>query len=153
MSNRSVQVKATCEQLEVLTSINTTDDGLDYNDCRRSGQDRTRAWVSEWAPSVTSWTASLSDHCGPRCTNSTVLHTPEDMLQNGTLPLLWFCNNTVSKVTQDQEESWLQIHDDDEHVYGTDNFARIAAGAVGWTGDHTTGWVEYQTRTYLQGST
>jgi hypothetical protein len=48
----------------------------------------------------------------------------------------------------------IVMHDDSEKkpFFGTDKFARIAAGAMGWTGVESDGWNDRQFRSYTQGS-
>ena len=41
---------------------------------------------------------------------------------------------------------------DDLSVYGSDDFARIAAGAIGWTGIFWNNWSDRQSRSYSPGS-
>lgn len=167
LSNRSIQVNASCEQLKVQGTVvwNATDSDYSYIWAQAPQDDRFyRYLVYQWMNSGTSWTASQYELCGPRCTRMMVLHVPGDVDRNTTQPSMWFCNNTVSEITRHSVEQRLNIDDKDNKTYGTDNFARIAAGAIGWTGnvrpssavsnDESILWEDnVQTRTYLQNST
>lgn len=47
----------------------------------------------------------------------------------------------------------MNLKDEDKkHIYGNDEFARIAAGAMAWTGYVLNDWDDRSTRSYLRGS-
>ncbi|KAJ4378878.1 hypothetical protein N0V86_005752 [Didymella sp. IMI 355093] len=166
LSNRSVQVNASCEQMEVQGTIDWNKTESDYYTIvsRTSGEEEWSPYlVYEFTSYGTSWSASQYEACGPRCTSLMVLHVPGDITRNATRPSLWFCNNTVSDIIRHKPEQELTIDDNDKRVYGTDEFARIAAGAIAWTGNNrpTSAGIEdntfmlegVQSRTYFQNST
>jgi hypothetical protein len=96
------------------------------------------------------WIGSTDEHCGPRCTNFTVLQTADvfDITENS----LFSCNNTLGPVTGGEEE-FRNLRDEDRvAVYGTDEFARIAAGSIAWTGAFFNGFEDRSSRSYLHGS-
>jgi hypothetical protein len=125
LSNRTIQARATCEQLEVRENGTDPDDPQTYY--RRPGSDWEYFYQFVLGKNQTTWSASMNATCGSRCTSLTVLQYSE------SLEALYFCNNTISEVTKGNLDTGLGIRDDDEHVYGTDTFARIAAGAIAWT--------------------
>jgi hypothetical protein len=43
-------------------------------------------------------------------------------------------------------------NEDKSHIYGNDEFARIASGAMAWTGYTLNNWEDRSTRSYLRGS-
>jgi hypothetical protein len=65
---------------------------------------------------------------------------------------LLVCNSTLDAVTGG-EEDFQNLRDEDRRaIYGTDEFARIAAGSIAWTGAVFNGWDDRSTRSYLKGS-
>lgn len=166
ISNRSVQANASCEQMEVQGTVDWNKTESDYYtiESRHPGEKQWTSYlVYEWTSYGTSWSASSYESCGPRCTSLMVLHVPGSISRNSTHPSLWFCNNTVSEITRPELEQGLTINDNDEKVYGTDDFARIAAGAIAWTGNNRPSSASIddnvfmsegvQSRTYFQNTT
>jgi hypothetical protein len=65
---------------------------------------------------------------------------------------LFTCNSTVSEV-DDSDSKFRNLSDEDQkHLKGSDEFARIAAGAIAWTGFFDAGWENRQIKSYLRGS-
>jgi hypothetical protein len=153
VSQRSVQVVTNCEQLEVRgTVIDPDDDRSMYIEGKASGHNWTDYDIPEQASGTITWIASVEAHCGPRCTNFTVLQTNDtDTIKDTSV---FLCNSTLSELTKSNGKADITTHtaEDDQAVYGSDNFARIAAGAIGWTGIPWNNWTEKQTRSYTQGS-
>jgi hypothetical protein len=153
VSQRSVKVITTCEQLEVRgTVIDPPDERNMYIEGKASGKKWTDYDIPEQASGTITWIASVEAHCGPRCTNFTVLQTNDtDTIKQTSL---FLCNSTVPELTKSNGKVDITTYTtDDEHaVYGNDNFARIAAGAIGWTGIPWNNWEDRQTRSYSQGS-
>jgi hypothetical protein len=138
-SSRNVTARATCEQLELKGDpSNTTIDEDEYAYflwARRPGTEEYRKYnLTEHAAGSITWMASLYDHCGPRCTNFTVLQYGWSKRVGTTS--LFLCNSTLDKVTPAHAKDDITTHTDNDTaaVYGNDDFARIAAGAIGWTG-------------------
>jgi hypothetical protein len=96
------------------------------------------------------WSASVKEYCGSRCTNFTVFQDTDD--NKITDASIFFCNSTVGPVEGGESDFDNLTEEDKMHVYGTDSFARIAAGSIGWTGTISNGWKDRQTRAYLKGS-
>jgi hypothetical protein len=152
-SSRNVSAVATCEQLEIGndTVVDAGDDGL-YVNARRSGeQEWTQYYLTEAASGSVTWTASVAEHCGPRCTNFTVLQNEGNKVNKTSL---FFCNSTLTDIYQAYAANDITTRSaaDSAAVYGNDNFARIAAGAIGWTGIPWNSWLDRQSRSYSQGS-
>jgi hypothetical protein len=76
----------------------------------------------------------------------------DDDISEIKVPSLFLCNSTLGPVNGPSTEFNRLTPEDNEHIYGNDDFARIAAGAMGWTGYALNGWEDRQTRSYLRGS-
>ncbi|KAF1941290.1 hypothetical protein EJ02DRAFT_378242, partial [Clathrospora elynae] len=153
-SSRNVTAATTCEKLEVSGKgdlIETADAYL--LEARVPGQ---QAWIqypiTEQASGSITWMASVQETCGPRCTNFTVMQYGFSERVNVTS--LFLCNSTLSDITPATAKDDIKTHNDADTaaVYGSDEFARIAAGAIGWTGIPWNDWLDRQTRSYSQGS-
>lgn len=157
LSERKVQATATCEQLETRGGV--VDGGVNssmYIEGKAAGQDN---WIKhkipEVAPGSVSWIVSVGAHCGSRCTNFTVLQEYDNntIMDTG----LWLCKSTLSEVSKPGGKTDITPNnpDDEAAVFGNDDFARIAAGAIGWTGiswNWTGIGTDRQSRTYSPGS-
>jgi hypothetical protein len=98
-----------------------------------------------------SWIGSRYAYCGPRCTNFTVYQATDS--SEIKAPSLFTCESTLSNVINDDPTLFYRIRDEDrDHLYTNDEFARIAAGAIAWTGYTMNEWWSRQTRHYLRGS-
>ncbi|KAF2691070.1 hypothetical protein K458DRAFT_287043 [Lentithecium fluviatile CBS 122367] len=151
VSQRSVQAKATCQQLELNgTIVENPTDGPMYIVGREEGKAWARYPIPQRTTGSFSWSGSTYAFCGPRCTNFTV-YQDNDTIDIKT-PSLFLCDSTLSPVTIASEEFVNLKPQDKEHIYGNDDFARIAAGAMAWTGYELNGWDDRQTRSYLRGS-
>lgn len=157
LSGRKVQAETKCEQLEVRGGVidNSTKDGLAtmYIEGRSRGAAKwTKHLLPEQAAGSVTWIASVYSHCGARCTNFTVLQDKDDDIIKE--PSLFLCNSTLSEVSKAGPKGDIVTHTDEDRlaVYGTDNFARIATGAIAWTGIDWNGWKDRQTRSYSHGS-
>jgi hypothetical protein len=96
------------------------------------------------------WIGAINEHCGPRCTNFTVFQDSDttDIKHNS----LFLCNSTLSPVTGGENDFSNLTPEDREAIYGTDEYARIAAGSIAWTGAVFNGWLDRSTRSYLRSS-
>jgi hypothetical protein len=157
LSERKITTTTTCEQLEVRGEVHTEGDEYDefgsmFIEGKPPGGEWTKYEIPEKAPGVITWIASVNAHCGSRCTNFTILQDADD--DKIKTPGLFLCNNTLSDVSKASGKNDITcVTPEDEHaVYGSDDFARIAAGAIGWTGIPWNNWIEKQTRSYSQGS-
>ncbi|USP74188.1 hypothetical protein yc1106_01462 [Curvularia clavata] len=154
-SSRNVTARATCERLEVGDNgtVFDPDDGPLYVNARRHDeQNWTQYTIPEAAGGSVTWTAAVPMYCGPRCTNFTVLQNKGDRV---TETSLFLCNSTlgpISSVAAAANDITVHSAADAAAVYGTDTFARIAAGAMGWTGIPWNSWLDRQSRSYSQGS-
>lgn len=152
-SSRNVSAHATCEQLEVGngTVVDAGDQGM-YVNARRPGEDAySQYYLTEAASGSITWTASVPASCGPRCTNFTVLQDAGDKVNKTSF---FLCNSTLLDIYQAHAEKDITTYsaEDRAAVYGNDAFARIAAGAIGWTGIPWNSWTDRQSRSYSQGS-
>ncbi|KAG9186961.1 hypothetical protein G6011_10069 [Alternaria panax] len=153
-SSRTVTAQATCEQLD-LEDGEVYDIGDDPLYILAKKQDETefvRYNVTQQAWGSVTWMASVQEGCGARCTNFTVMQLPDGRRVNNTA--LFLCNNTLDKVESGRAENDIILRDqnDTDAVFGSDSFARIAAGAIGWTGIPWNSWLDRQTRSYSQGT-
>ena len=159
LSSRDVSAVTTCEQLEVRgngTVIDTDKEVKEFGSMYIEGKESGKGWdkyaIPEQASGAITWIASVYEFCGPRCTNFTVLQYGFDDRVPTTS--LFLCNSTLNNVTKATGKSDITTHNDADNaaVYGSDDFARIAAGAIGWTGIPWNNWIDRQTRSYSQGS-
>jgi hypothetical protein len=157
LSERKVQATATCEQLETRGGVHDSDEDVNefgsmYIEGKAPGQSWMKYGIPEQAGGSATWIASFYSYCGSRCTNFTVLQNPDSHVINKTS--LFLCNSTLSPVTKANGKNDIVTltPEDDAAVYGNDDFARIAAGAIGWTGIPWNNWDDRQTRSYSQGS-
>ncbi|KAL6703277.1 hypothetical protein ACN47E_010065 [Coniothyrium glycines] len=161
-SSRNVTVTATCDQLELNHDGEIISSDKEGDDAYENGQyiegrkldtaEWTRYRIPEAAGGSITWIASVQENCGARCTNFTVLQYET---VNKTIPTsLFVCTNELSKVTQVHGNMDVTLRSDEDRaaVYGNDEFARIAAGAIGWTGIPWNNWEDRQTRSYSLGS-
>jgi hypothetical protein len=160
-SSRNVTARATCEQLETKPNATVIDIGDDYEDNyeamflwgRRPGAEKWEKYnITEQAAGSVTWMASVYEHCGPRCTNFTIMQY--GWTRRVTNTTLFLCNSTLDEVTDALAKDDIITHtkNDTAAVYGNDNFARIAAGSIGWTGIPWNSWLDRQARSYAQGS-
>ncbi|CAG5156728.1 uncharacterized protein ALTATR162_LOCUS4524 [Alternaria atra] len=153
-SSRNITVRATCEQLDLKDGkvYDVGDDPL-YIMAKKQGETEfVRYNVTEQASGSVTWMASVYENCGTRCTNFTVMQLPDSRRVNNTS--LFLCNNTLEEVVSGHAKNDIVLRDrkDTDAVWGSSDFARIAAGAIGWTGIPWNGWEDRQTRSYSQGS-
>jgi hypothetical protein len=154
LSQRKIQAMASCEQLEVRGEVELSDDESMYIEGKARGQDWYKYPLTETASGSITWMASVYANCGTRCTNFTVLQSPGDKNSTIKKPGLFLCNSTLSEISKAQGKTDITtLNDKDEaSVYGNDDFARIAAGAISWTGIAWNDWDDRQTRSYSPGS-
>ncbi|KAH7114487.1 hypothetical protein B0J11DRAFT_137323 [Dendryphion nanum] len=160
VTSRKIEVKATCTQLEV------------YEDAKQGKGDESDEWIilgrpkgvqSNWTkysmPSITTgsitWIGAYHEFCGPRCTNYTVYQDNDNI--DIRVPALFLCNNTFSEVTGGEKDYTNLTPQDRDALYGADKipnnqFFRIGAGAMAWTGYIEDDWDERQARSYTRGS-
>ena len=154
-SSRIISVQATCDKLEIEnTTLQVTEDGEGYLMGREPGTEEYSPYIiTETAWGSVTWMASVDEICGPRCTNFTVVRLPDDKYVNDTS--LFACENTLGNVTSSRDakhDITLRDPADFGAVFGSDDFARIAAGAIAWTGIAWANSDYRQTRSYSQGS-
>ncbi|KAF2638003.1 hypothetical protein P280DRAFT_529626 [Massarina eburnea CBS 473.64] len=94
--------------------------------------------------------ASTFKFCGPHCTNIAVFQ--DQGSDHIKVPSLFFCNSELSKIKGTAEEFVNLSPADEKVLYSNDEFARIAAGAIAWTGIKIGDWADRQARYYLGGS-
>ena len=158
LSNRSVSATTECSKIKVKGNgtFSVDEEGLEYIEARFTGNGWEKWYPPENGAGALSWSASVGPYCGSRCTNFTVLqartHGHEQDIVNETS--LFVCNSTVSNVKPSNNKNDITIPTqlDGEAVWGTDDFARTAAGSMGWTGAIVNGWDDRQTRSYTSGS-
>jgi hypothetical protein len=157
LSERKVQATTACEQLEVRGEVVDTEEdvakfGSMYIEGKAPGREWTKYKIPELASGTITWIASVEAFCGSRCTNFTVLQANDnDIIKH---PGLFLCNSTLSEISKakGKDDIVTSTEEDNLSVYGDDDFARIAAGSIGWTGIPWNNWTDRQTRSYSQGS-
>ncbi|KZM18454.1 uncharacterized protein EKO05_0001303 [Ascochyta rabiei] len=153
LSNRSISTTTTCVTVEVGGKIveNSTDDTA-FVKGKAPGKEWDKFYLPQYAGGALTWMASIPEACGARCTNFTVLQNRLGNIVNETS--LFLCNSTVSEIRSGKEKNdiTLQSKEDSDAVFGTDQFARTASGAMGWTGTSWDNWDDMQFRTYTRGS-
>jgi hypothetical protein len=152
-SNRRMRAVVTCDQLEVRDGVVLDGTGMYIEGRETAEQNFTKYALPEMITGAMSWIAAVPEFCGPRCTNFTVLQSNDSSVIER--PSLFLCNSTVPDVViQDTGKRDIVMRNDSEKkpFFGTDKFARIAAGAMGWTGVESDGWDDRQFRSYTQGS-
>lgn len=158
LSNRSVASITECSKVEIRgngTFLEDTD-GFQYVEARFPSRDWENYYPPERGPGMLSWSASVGSFCGSRCTNFTILqertYGVESHIVNETS--IFVCNSTVSEVrpSNNKHDITVATKADSDAVWGTDEFARVAAGAMGWTGTAVNQWDDRQTRSYTSGS-
>lgn len=150
LSNRSVQVRATCDQLVTDGEIRGT--GLDTHVVViDQGQPRNVSIPGYGEGSIV-YIAHLEEEgdCEPRCNRITVLQLKNDFTINATS--LWECKNQVDEVVQKDDKRMAGKSINETLLKGTDEFATIAAGAVAWTGFIQNRWKDRQWRVYPRGT-
>jgi hypothetical protein len=156
LSERKIQAITTCEQLEVRGKAveegeEVENFGSMFIEGKPSGGEWTKYELPQVAPGAITWIASVDAFCGPRCTNFTVLQDADDDVIKD--PGVFLCNSTLSPITKAHGKNDITtIPSDEQAVYGSDDFARIATGAIGWTGSTENNWTEKQYRSYTQSS-
>lgn len=157
VSGRKIQAITTCETLEVRGGVVDDDEkikefGSMYIEGKPTKGEWTKYEIPEQSGGAVTWIASVNAHCGPRCTNFTVLQDKDDDLVK--IPGLFLCNSTLTEVTKTVSKYDITPlkKEDEDAIYSSDDFARVAAGAIGWTGIAWNNWTEKQTRSYSQGS-
>ncbi|KAF1930954.1 uncharacterized protein M421DRAFT_99513 [Didymella exigua CBS 183.55] len=153
LSSRSIITSATCDQLEVRDS----EEGEFYIDGRHPNTDDWTTFViPQYAGGAFTWIADVrTEFCGPRCTNFTVLQPLLNTTNsNVTKTSLFLCNSTVEEMTMGHNKHDITnlSRADYEFICGSDDWAKIASGSLGWTGIYEEGWDKTQFRTYTQGS-
>lgn len=155
LSSRSIMATTTCEKIPTIGGLQlATDNETIYLEIGVGDQVDWWYYPPEHGPGSLTWTASIQEHCGPRCTNFTVLQQETSPSKIVGETSLFYCNSTVSSILGGNGEDDLTRLTEEEYqaVFGNDKFARIAAGAMGWTGTIWNGWNESQSRTYTPGS-
>ncbi|KAF2120810.1 hypothetical protein BDV96DRAFT_484879 [Lophiotrema nucula] len=150
VTTRTVQAKATCDELQTDEDFVDPEEGAIFAWGSYNGQDWFKNKLPEYVHGSLSWIGSRWENCGPRCTNMTVYQTRD----SGEIkhPSLFLCNSTLSPVTGGEEAFTYLRPEDNEHIFSSDDFARIATGAISWTGYTMNKWYDRQTRAYLRGS-
>jgi len=97
-----------------------------------------------------SWIGSKWEACGPRCTFFYVYQQKD--AEQVPRDVFFLCNNTISAIEGGQNDFENLKDEDKSHLYSNDEFARIAAGAIAWTGYDLNNWTDRQTRSYLRSS-
>ncbi|KAF2258962.1 hypothetical protein CC78DRAFT_621407 [Lojkania enalia] len=144
-SSRTVQARAACIQFSF-----GEDEGKRINGMVEASLDGGKTWsvynVIRAVGGQIAWTGILSHSCGPRCTSLLVYQRADH--KNVEKNAMFLCNSTISEVRHIKNAFGNLREEDKPHVDSTDDFARIAAGAIAWTGDFDSGNRDNQTRTY-----
>ncbi|KAF2804886.1 uncharacterized protein BDZ99DRAFT_490981 [Mytilinidion resinicola] len=147
-SGRTIRASASCQQFAVKgNTLYEDDDGQYYANATLDNGNWQKIEVPQWVQGGVTWVASHEAFCGPRCTNLTVYQHPNDIEVFSAA--LFLCNNTLDHVL-DGGSDFSHLSDEDwKHINGTDEFARIGAGAIAWTGYSMSGHDLFQWQGYL----
>ncbi|KAF2198652.1 hypothetical protein GQ43DRAFT_378080 [Delitschia confertaspora ATCC 74209] len=148
ISSRSVRSNTTCIQLTTEPNLYKLNGKIYAN----STLDH-KTWdlypVPTYSNGSITWVGSRLAYCGSRCTNLTVYQThDEDEIK---YPSLFLCNSTLSTITGSEKDFTYLKPADQAPLHSTDEFARIAAGAIAWTGYTENKRRERQSRMYMEG--
>jgi hypothetical protein len=163
-TDRIVNATATCEELKITfggyAGLGYTPDDFDtqqLNYIDSAGQARSII-VDEVATGLTTYMSNSSSEsaCGPRCNQVLVLQSANNLTEAEAIeynqvsvpePHLWSCNNTMSQVSNLEEDGFDNV----TRLELPDDQARILAGAIGWSGvsiqnttSNTTDDLQYQ---------
>ncbi|KAJ4353267.1 uncharacterized protein N0V89_004994 [Didymosphaeria variabile] len=157
VSGRKIRATASCKMLDIQGTPQWTDNGNDTDYQYIMGKEDGKDWDMYWLPEYTNggclnWIGSTWEGCGPRCTNLTIYQEATSDNSNISKSSLFLCNSTVSEVEGDSPEFQNLSDEDKKHLHGTDEFARIAAGSIAWTGWFPADYSDRQIRSYLRGS-
>ncbi|KAF2746426.1 hypothetical protein M011DRAFT_494927 [Sporormia fimetaria CBS 119925] len=152
IGSRTVQARAACTRLETKGGyFREESDNLLYVEARYPGGPWKRHHLPEVVDGSITWIAHFTVDCGPRCTSLTVFQNSD--IATITHNSLFQCNSTLLPVTGGEQDFTNLNEDERTHIYGTDEWATIAAGSIAWTGtiseqDNYT----LNARSYLRGS-
>lgn len=155
-SNRRIRTKASCLQLDINGTIEEYPDetGGYYILAKLPEQAKFTKWpIPVYGSGLITWTSTLAQTCGPRCTSLTVFQHKGRAEHNVKKSALWYCKNTVSGIENMTPKSNISLDLSDSRVNSTDEFARTAAGAIGWSGLQYRNWSKWQWRIHAQGTT
>ncbi|KAF1926725.1 uncharacterized protein M421DRAFT_102157 [Didymella exigua CBS 183.55] len=158
-SNRIMKACATCKQYQILSMASgSPSPGLPETLFAKAKflEENTNVSIPLYGEGMVLWQAIVGETCGARCTQLIVFQ------KNGSNTLtaksvnkdsLWICENEVTNIsTTGFGTSHFGISTTDTAIYGTDTFAKLAAGAIGWTGYSQGKWLDRQWRLYTQDS-
>lgn len=147
-SDRSIRSAATCLQYKVDGTIQTKP----KNHIRVSsdGEKWSNITIPAWGAGKITYIGMTNQTCGPRCSTIFVLQVSDRDKVNQTA--YWRCESTVDRVAQSGLNAVPAINSSDPRIFGTDQFARLAAGAISWSGIFYNGWNDRQYQLYSQGT-
>lgn len=158
-SDRGIKATARCTEHDVvnITSIKVVEGKPTGFNVRIKGLDADTPidiQIPEYGYGMLVYVGSTKYDCGPRCSRLTVFQGEAisgDLKTTIYKSSLWICENEISEVypvTNGTSHSGKT--ETDERIVGTDGFARIAAGAIAWTGNRDQNWNDRQWRLYTQ---
>ena len=150
LTNRSIHTRATCHQLQTDGKWLNADKSLMA--ATLNGQPLKVPIPAQGVEAI-SWIGHTDKRrdCGPRCAELTVMQLKDDK-GHVNKTSLWYCKNEVLNVEQKPDDRMEGMNFDGTRVNGTDMFAKIAAGAISWTGFRMNKWNDTQWRLYPQGT-
>ncbi|KAJ4987501.1 hypothetical protein SVAN01_06958 [Stagonosporopsis vannaccii] len=161
-SNRSIRASARCKNYWIKGEIQTLpqEDARDpsgfYIHAGLPGEGPSNISIPTYGKGMVTWTALDKEVCGPRCTQLMVFQAKAgkgQLAEEVDKDSLWACENTISEIINIKDgASHAAVKDTDTVINGTHRFARIAAGAIGWTGATQNRWTDRQFRLYTQGT-
>lgn len=159
-SNRSIKAEATCKEYEIrnIVSFGIADPKFPkstYAIANLPNGEITNVSIPFHGSGMVTWQSFIDNTCGARCTQLIVF---QGKGKNGSEEAkiidrdsLWACESTVKNIsTSGVGASHPGISTTDTAIYGTNTFAKLAAGAIGWTGISEGGWTDRQWRLYTQ---
>jgi hypothetical protein len=131
VSGRSIQSTAVC------ASFNVINGGLGnqtYITVANRDEGTFQIYIDQTSPGATTYMSDTANHCGPRCTRVQAFQA-QQAYDGGLFGInvpdatFWECNSTISNVLAAPD-----VDDTQENLDLLDEQARIAAGAIGWSG-------------------
>ncbi|KAH6642688.1 hypothetical protein C7974DRAFT_431087 [Boeremia exigua] len=161
-SDASIQASAHCKSYEIHGNVTTkprkkeTDPSGSQILAGMPGEKPTNVSIPSYGRGMVSWIVLDEEVCGPRCSQITVFQARAEegeLAEAVDKHSLWVCENYITDIRKTTNgANHTEIRDKNMEINGTDIFARIGAGAIGWTGISQGRWTDRQFRYYTQGT-
>lgn len=154
-SDRSIRSQVACEQYKNLSNVTSATEnynwthiegyheGIQYNMAIPAYGKGGITYIGVLSP-------DQNETCGPRCSKIMVYQHPDYVSVNTSS--YWECKSTVTNIKPTKGQSLANIDPTDPQVFGNDKFARVAAGAISWSGISYGGWGNWNWQLYPKGT-